>query len=115
MNYHETLPTTPGLYLIDGTEALMFRSDGKWYGHAAREVFDVERFTPMLGPLPRWEEDFLSLACEVAFARMSRAAFKVDYHRRCEFLDAQWKYLHEGPSLSLLREMERVTGELTKK
>lgn len=59
------------------------------------------------------ETEDIALACEVAFARMSRAAFRVDYHRRCDFLDAQWKYLHEGPSLSLLREMERVTGELT--
>lgn len=121
MRYHETVPSEPGLYLLDGTEALLFHSDGKWYGHAAREVFDVERFTPMLGPLPRWDEDFIALACEVAFARMMMALIGRRGQEYSAFIDrsamvsatASPYYAGERSlSLSLYRDMERVTREL---
>jgi hypothetical protein len=112
MNYHETVPSEPGLYLIDGTEALMFHSDGKWYGHAAREVFDVERFTPMLGPLPTREEGFLSMACEVAFARMMLLRWDRTEHDSQAFENCRSDMRDGNRSIELLRDMERVTAEL---
>ena len=108
MTYHETLADAKRFIVWYATnEADVSEWDKTRYADAVamvRAIDSLHSRTPSDGAV--------AMLCEVAFARMSRAAFKVDYHRRCEFLDAQWKYLHEGPSLALLREMERVTGEL---
>lgn len=117
MNYHDTVPTIEGLYLIDRNEALFLR-DGQWSGNGGKPVDDVERFMPMLGPLPDADDAMLSLACEVAFARMAAAwAASQDWFNKSElpYVATYDRFTGGERSLSLLREIERVTGELTKK
>ena len=59
MNYHDTVPTAGGLYLIDRNEALFLR-DGQWTGNGGTSVDDVERFLPLLGPLPETDDAMLA-------------------------------------------------------
>lgn len=117
MNYHDTVPTAGGLYLIDRNEALFLR-DGQWTGNGGTSVDDVERFLPLLGPLPETDDAMLALACEVAFARMWLAYHNATIETKMGQVGDNWfaivcSFERNERSLSLLRDMERVTTSLT--
>ena len=119
MNYHETLPTTPGDYYslsVEG-DGPWLRDDGVWFvGYKQISQEYAALHLPMFGPLPDEEEAALSLACEVAFARMVRRwCFYSGDNDFASYATAFDRFILDNErSLSLLREMERVTGELTK-
>jgi len=133
VNYHDTLPTTPGDYKACShyDSILSLSQSGKWWDHADERLQDreVEQQLPLIGPLPATQEQAIGLACEVAFARMVVADYQwcagnragPDTERGVDdvlerLASCETRFVRQGErSLSLLRDMERVTGELTKK
>lgn len=106
MNYHDTAPS---------------EGKGHWWSIPKRFAIGLreclmESDLPLIGPLPVTSDEAIALACEVAFARMERAAFNSMYSmpdsRAAEYNTVRAKLLIDGPSLSLLRDMQRVTREL---
>lgn len=107
MNYHDTVPTQPGRYWTRYGIQHMTSTTG---------AFNIPDDDFMLGPLPTTQEEAISLACEVAFARMAVAWNVIPSALNLPYLRCYQRFTCNGErSLSLLRDMERVTGELTKK
>lgn len=121
MNYHDTVPTQPGDYR-NRTGFTFQRAEGRWWaqGQLASDEL-IKSQLPLIGPLPTTQDEAIALACEVAFARMQCAQAcdmrpLLQQKRSHDVANAlALKFCLQGErSLSLLREMERVTGELIK-
>lgn len=119
MNYHDTVPSEDGFYITpDGTKFQRLGAFDMWlYGGMACLQFTVEQNLPLLGPLPATQDEALALACDVAFARMSfalnNARHGVTQKLYDQYHDLLNRFMEGLRSLSLLRDMQRVTGELT--
>lgn len=106
MRYRETVPSELGRY---------WTRYGIQHTTSTTSQFDIPADDFMLGPLPESPDAALALACEVAFARMVTAwkASKLYYHKsELPYVQTFEQFLAGERSLSLLREMERVTSEL---
>lgn len=123
MKYHETVPSEPGDYksCAPGCDRFISRSQsGKWWDDSDDRLQDhlVSDYLPLLGPLPSTNDEAITLACEVQFARMCLAMLRNPF-RWDEVPGLQERYNglvfqfeKQGSSLSLYRDMERVTEEL---
>jgi len=120
VNYHDTAPTTPGDYKACShyDSILSLSQSGKWWDHADERLQDheVEQQLPLIGPLPATQEQAIALACEVAFARMWLAGNVQTKFQQWDTRIKLFRRFNDGErTLELLRDMERVTAELTKK
>lgn len=117
MNYHDTVPSEPGYYWCGPTADVVWRdTSDRWYLlDKHMPTSEVEQLLPLIGPLPETADTMLALACEVAFARMWLASRKMfDYQCDEDFAKACIRFEQGERSLSLLRDLQLVTRELTR-
>ena len=106
MKYHETVPSEMhGIYWSIGCLRDL-RASG----------CIMQSDMPLLGPLPSTNDEAITLACEVQFARMcvanNTAPIKGECQHRYSLLAMRF-LLDNERSLSLLRDMEKGTIELS--
>ena len=119
MRYHETVPSESGFY-IDVRSPGTLQMLGFFGGSYTNECSEtVNPLYPLIGWLPTNKDEAIALACEVAFARMevSRHSLPVSLRNMDDalvrsYVVARERFLGNERSLSLLRDMERVTREL---
>ena len=128
MNYHDTVPSEDGAYC--DYDCVFFRQAGAWRTYEGQDLDagEIEKCLPLIGPLPDTPDEMLTLACEVAFARMVVADYQYctgntrgpqDEDAISDVMprlgDCENRFVRKGErSLSLLRDMQRVTRELTR-
>jgi len=117
MKYHETVPDddSPKRYI------------GRCYDAERIMQIPVKEPDWCFGPLPSTNDEAIALACELAFARMVVADYQwcsgngtgptTDEATRDvmpRLSDCEHRFVRKGErSITLYRDMERVTGELT--
>lgn len=118
--FHETKSTCQesGFYIFYAGGRL----ESAFGGNGNVEYYLPSKIEWLYGPEPASREAALTISCEVAFARMevswvNKSPFNTPSNDViASYADVRIRFAIEGErSLSLLRDMERVTGELTKK
>ena len=113
MNYHDTVPTEMGDYWSPKYACYLWRTSVGWVQVGRGKLTDEEVGTRLpLIRLPSTNHSALSLACDVAFARMWMLSDNQSNLHRWNIMKLYGRFSTGERSLSLLRDMEQVTGKL---